>query len=164
MPATSSASITLSSAVRLGSKWKDWKTKPTWPRRSRARSFSSMAVKSLPNRVTRPRVGLSRPASRPSRGVFPEPEAPTMASDSALTTAQPGALVVVHGGQVPAKQGDATAGWPVQAGQQAQQGGLSGARGADNGQRFAPGHGKADIVQNIERAVRGGDAETQLLG
>src|SRR5262245_22726060 len=74
--------MTFSSAVSDGTRWKDWKTKPTRSARSRARPSSSRAVKSAPARVTRPDVGESRPARSASSVDLPAPDAPTMATDS----------------------------------------------------------------------------------
>lgn len=79
-PASSSGSMTFSSAVRLGSSWKDWNTKPTWLARRRARPSSSRAKRSWPARCTLPDEGTSRPASSPSKVDLPEPELPVMAT------------------------------------------------------------------------------------
>jgi acyl-CoA thioesterase-1 len=85
-PRSSSGSITFSSAFRCASSWKDWNTKPSLALRRLARPSSSSAKMSTPSRITVPRTGVSRPASRPSSVDLPEPEAPTMASVSAGCT------------------------------------------------------------------------------
>src|SRR3954470_176553 len=86
--ASSSGSITFSSAVRAGRSWNDWKTKPSRRPRSSARWSSSRARKSCPSRCTLPAVGVSSPA-RSARSVdLPEPEAPTMASASPEVTSR----------------------------------------------------------------------------
>ena len=61
-------------------RWKDWNTKPTfWPR-SRARWSSVKAPSSTPSSQTRPVVGVSSPANRPSSVLLPLPEGPRMAT------------------------------------------------------------------------------------
>src|SRR5690606_29252257 len=79
-PASSSGSMTFSSAVRLGRSWNDWNTKPTWRARRRARPSSSSANRSCPARRTVPEDGTSRPAMSPSRVDLPDPELPVMAT------------------------------------------------------------------------------------
>src|SRR3569623_641193 len=79
--------MTFSSAGRLGSRWNDWNTNPPRAARTRSRPSSSSAESSLPSKNTWPVVGRSRPASRPSRGDLPAPEAPTTA------TASPGKML-----------------------------------------------------------------------
>lgn len=79
-PANSSGSMTFSSAVRFGSSWNDWNTKPTWLARSRARPSSSRANRSWPASLTLPALGTSSPASSPSKVDLPEPELPVMAT------------------------------------------------------------------------------------
>src|SRR3569623_2394020 len=79
--------MTFSSAVRLGSRWNDWNTKPTRAARNWARPSSSRAESSQPTKNTRPVVGRSRPASRPCSVDLPAPEAPTTA------TASPGKML-----------------------------------------------------------------------
>ena len=56
-PAIESGSTTFSSAVRTGSRLKNWKMKPSLSRRSRVRSASSSAVISTPSSDTDPEVG-----------------------------------------------------------------------------------------------------------
>src|SRR5690606_21267720 len=88
-PASSSGSITFSRAVIWGSSWKDWNTKPRLRRRQSARSSSSIAKRSSPKTSTRPLVGVSRPASRPSSVDFPDPDAPTTATVPPASTSKP---------------------------------------------------------------------------
>src|SRR6218665_763951 len=80
--ASSSGSITFSSAVRWPISWKLWNTKPSCCARRAARASSSMANRSWPPSRTVPRVGQSSPAMMASRLLLPEPEAPTMATVS----------------------------------------------------------------------------------
>ena len=69
-PAISSGAATFSSAVMLGSRWKDWNTSDTRPRRSRARPSSSSAARSSPSRRTRPlRRPLQPGGDRDQRGL-----------------------------------------------------------------------------------------------
>src|ERR1044072_5608360 len=75
-PAIESGSTRFSSAVRTGSRLKNWKTKPSLSRRSLVSSASSSAVISSPSRTTVPPVGLSSPARMCIRGDVPEPEGP----------------------------------------------------------------------------------------
>ncbi len=79
-PASSSGSITFSSAVSAGSSWNDWKTKPSSRWRSAARASSSSADSAMPSSQTSPSLGRSSPARSPSSVVLPEPDAPTMAT------------------------------------------------------------------------------------
>src|SRR4029077_14212111 len=81
-PASSSGSMTFSSAVSAGSRWKDWNTNPPRCARRRARPSSSSFVRSSPARSTRPRVGRSSPASRASSVDLPAPDGPVTATDS----------------------------------------------------------------------------------
>src|SRR5690606_24821395 len=81
-PRNSSGSITFSSAVSEGSSWKLWNTKPTLSPRTLARPSSSSCASAAPSRCTVPSLGRSRPASRESRVLLPEPEAPTTATVS----------------------------------------------------------------------------------
>ena len=78
-PAIDSGSTRFSSAVRTGSRLKNWKTKPSLSRRSLVRSPSSRAVISSPSRVTVPEVGLSRPARMCIRVDLPDPDGPMIA-------------------------------------------------------------------------------------
>ena len=71
---------TFSSAVRVGIRWKNWKTMPTFSPRRRAKASSPRAVMSAPSRRTRPVVGVSRPAMRPSSVDLPLPDGPVTAT------------------------------------------------------------------------------------
>ena len=55
---------------------------PPWPRAPPARASSSIANRSMPASRTVPVVGVSSPAMIDSSVLLPEPEAPTMATDS----------------------------------------------------------------------------------
>jgi hypothetical protein len=68
-----------SSALSIGSRLKNWKTKPMCRRRSFVRSLSLRAVMSMPSISTVPEVGLSRPARMCIRVDLPEPEGPMTA-------------------------------------------------------------------------------------
>src|SRR5487761_2784514 len=87
-PASSSGSITFSSAFSAGSSWNDWNTNPSSLARSAARPSSPSANRSTPSRCTLPALGVSSPASRPSSVDLPEPEAPTIATASPAMTAR----------------------------------------------------------------------------
>jgi hypothetical protein len=65
---------------RWGSRWKNWKTRPTWSRRSRVRSASESAPRGWPRRTTSPDVGASMPAARWRSVDFPEPLRPVTAT------------------------------------------------------------------------------------
>lgn len=80
--------MTFSSAVMDGSSWNDWNTKPTMRPRSSARPSSSSAESSCPSMRTVPELGVSRPASKPSNVDLPDPETPTMATDSPARTSK----------------------------------------------------------------------------
>src|SRR6185437_10775925 len=88
-PSSSSGSITFSSALSAGSRWKDWNTKPTRRRRRSARASSSSVSSAWPLRRMLPELGVSSPARRPSKVVLPEPDAPTMAKLSPAATCRP---------------------------------------------------------------------------
>ena len=84
---SSSGSSTLRNAVSTGIRLYIWKTKPTW----RARQAVSFARHSRRDLVARPRVmlpalGTSRPPSRFSSVVLPEPLGPMKATKSPLST------------------------------------------------------------------------------
>ena len=74
-------SSTFSSAVRVGIRWYDWKTKPILRPRTSAIWSSVRRVMSSPSRITWPVVGESSPASRPSRVLLPLPDGPMMAAN-----------------------------------------------------------------------------------
>ncbi len=75
-----------SSAVSIGSRLKNWKTKPMWRRRSLVRSESFRFVISVPETETLPDVGLSRPARMCISVDLPEPEGPITAVSLPLST------------------------------------------------------------------------------
>ena len=68
-----------SSAVSIGRRLKNWKTKPMCRRRSLVRSESFSVVISVPAISTDPEVGLSRPARMCIRVDFPDPDGPITA-------------------------------------------------------------------------------------
>jgi hypothetical protein len=70
---------TFSLAVSIGSRLKNWNTKPMCSRRSFVRSLSPSAVISVPAILTVPAVGLSRPARMCMRVDLPEPDGPITA-------------------------------------------------------------------------------------
>ena len=69
-----------SSALSIGSRLKNWKTKPMCSRRSIVSLESSSVVISVPATATVPLVGLSRPASVCISVDLPEPDGPITAS------------------------------------------------------------------------------------
>ena len=75
-----------SSAVSIGSRLKNWKTKPMWRRRSLVRSESFSVVISVPETETEPLVGLSSPARMCISVDLPEPEGPITAVSFPLPT------------------------------------------------------------------------------
>ncbi len=75
-----------SSAVSIGSRLKNWKTKPMWRRRSFVRSESFRFVISVPETETLPDVGLSRPARMCISVDLPEPDGPITAVSLPLST------------------------------------------------------------------------------
>ncbi len=68
-----------SSAVSIGSRLKNWKTKPMCRRRSFVSSVSFRLVISIPSISTVPSVGLSRPARMCIRVDLPDPDGPITA-------------------------------------------------------------------------------------
>src|SRR5262245_28228958 len=90
-PANSSGSATFSSAVIVGTRWKDWKTMPILRPRTSASASSLRLAKSCPATRTPPEVARSRPAMIINSEVLPEPLGPTMATDSpgAMLTSTP---------------------------------------------------------------------------
>ena len=78
-PAIESGRTRFSSAVRTGSRLKNWKTKPSLSRRSLVSAPSSRPVISSPSSVTVPEVGVSRPARMCIRVDLPEPDGPMIA-------------------------------------------------------------------------------------
>ena len=67
-PASSSGTATFSSAVMVAIRWKDWKTMPTFSRRSLASSSSVMAPRSRPATETRPGGRPLQPGSHQQGG------------------------------------------------------------------------------------------------
>ena len=70
-----------SCAVNEGIRWKNWKTNPIFSPRSFASASSPSAVMSMPSISTRPEVGASSPAIKPSSVDFPLPDGPTIATN-----------------------------------------------------------------------------------
>ena len=66
-------------ALSIGSRLKNWKTKPMCSRRSFVRSLSPSVVISLPATSTAPEVGLSSPARMCISVDLPEPDGPMTA-------------------------------------------------------------------------------------
>src|SRR4051794_34726048 len=79
-PAIRSGSVMFSSAVRTGSRLKNWKMKPNLSRRRAVRRLSSSFVMSTPSTSTEPPVGRSRPARMCMRVDFPDPDGPMIAA------------------------------------------------------------------------------------
>src|SRR3954468_19524922 len=86
VPAIDSGRTTFSSAVSIGSRLKNWNTKPMWRRRSIVSLRSSSVVISSPAIVTDPLVGLSSPARMCMSVDLPEPEGPITATSSPAAT------------------------------------------------------------------------------
>ena len=68
-----------SSAVSIGRRLKNWKTKPMWRRRSFVSSVSLSSEMFVPSIATSPVVGLSRPARMCISVDLPEPDGPMTA-------------------------------------------------------------------------------------
>ncbi len=81
-PAIESGSRTFSSAESIGSRLKNWKTKPMCSRRSSVTSLSESDATCLPAISTWPPVGLSSAASRCMSVDLPEPDGPMTATSS----------------------------------------------------------------------------------
>ena len=73
-----------SSAVSIGSRLKNWKTKPMCSRRSFVSSVSPRSVISVPAISTVPDVGRSSPARMCISVDFPEPDGPITAVSAPL--------------------------------------------------------------------------------
>ena len=71
-----------SSGIRLNA----WKIKPMFLRRKMVRAFSFMAKVFFSLMKTSPEVGVSRAPIMFSRVLLPEPDSPTMATNSPLGT------------------------------------------------------------------------------
>ncbi len=81
-PRIQSARATFSSAERTGTSWCDWKTKPSFSRRRRARPRSSRVETSSPRSARRPASGRSRRPRRFRSVVLPLPEGPARTASS----------------------------------------------------------------------------------
>jgi hypothetical protein len=78
-PEIATGSVTFSSAVSIGSRLKNWKTKPMWRRRSFVRSLSFSVLSSTPSIATEPLLGRSSPARMCISVDLPEPDGPITA-------------------------------------------------------------------------------------
>src|SRR5436309_437329 len=85
-PARRSGSSTFSSAVRVGTRLKNWKMKPTLERRYLTRSPSPRSTRLEPFTSILPAVGRSIPPIRLSNVVLPQPEGPCTATSSLSAT------------------------------------------------------------------------------
>ena len=72
-------SVMFSSAVSVGTRLNDWKTKPIRSRRSRVSSLSPSAVRSVSPMNTWPEVAASSPARQCMSVDLPEPDGPMIA-------------------------------------------------------------------------------------
>jgi hypothetical protein len=72
-----------SSAVSVGMRLNDWKTKPSRSRRTRVRAASESDPRSRSPTKTRPEVRESRPARQCIRVDLPEPDGPITAVNRA---------------------------------------------------------------------------------
>src|SRR5690606_13236414 len=82
VPSSSFGTATFSQAVSVGSRLKNWKTKPTlWRRNSACRSSGSRPISS-PWKVMDPESGVSSDRSRCSSVLLPEPEGPMIEVNS----------------------------------------------------------------------------------
>ncbi len=84
--AMSVTSWTFSRAVRLGTRLKNWKTKPTRSRRKSVRSRSDREPRSVSPTSTRPESGRSMPLTRLRSVDLPEPDGPRTATRSPADT------------------------------------------------------------------------------
>src|SRR5262245_47036977 len=82
-PPRSPGSMVFSSALNSGSRWWNWKMKPSSWLRKRASSDGPRAKRSSPRNATLPELGRSSVPRMWSSVDFPTPEFPTMASRSA---------------------------------------------------------------------------------
>ena len=71
-----------SSADRVGTRLKDWKTKPIWVRRSTVSCLSFSRDSSVSPMKTDPEVAVSSAAQQCMRVDLPEPEGPMTAVNS----------------------------------------------------------------------------------
>ena len=98
VPLTTSGTMTLSSAVRIGRRKNVWNTKPTVSLRKRESSASSIRSRWRPPTSTSPDVGVSSPPTRLSTVVLPVPLRPTSATKapSSITWLQPSSTRTVR--------------------------------------------------------------------
>ena len=82
IPASRQGSAMLSPRVRVGSRLKNWNTKPMRSRRSRVSASSSRPVRSRPSIASRPEVGRSIAPHRWSSVDLPQPDGPISATKS----------------------------------------------------------------------------------
>src|SRR5581483_1718766 len=87
-PAIRSGRVMFSSALSIGSRLKNWKTKPMCSRRSLVRSASSSAVISVPATATETDDGRSSPARMCISVDLPEPDGPITAVSFPLATSR----------------------------------------------------------------------------
>jgi hypothetical protein len=78
-PAMSIGSVMFSSAVKVGSRLKAWKTKPILSRRRAVSRRSSSPVSSVSPIHAEPLVSVSSPAMQCMRVDLPEPDGPMIA-------------------------------------------------------------------------------------
>ena len=86
VPAARSGTSTFSSAVRLGTRLKDWNTMPTWLRRYAAIAARGRRVTSMPSSAIDPCAGRRIAASDESSVVLPQPLAPSRRASSPPAT------------------------------------------------------------------------------
>jgi hypothetical protein len=79
---SSAGTATLSTAVRFDSRLGNWKMKPTWRERKVARSLSASVHTSVPSSNSLPSVGMVKAPSMAIRVDLPEPERPTIETNS----------------------------------------------------------------------------------
>lgn len=75
-------SVMFSEAVSVGTRLKDWKTKPMRSRRSRVSCLSLRVERSVSPTKVEPSLTESSPAMQCMRVDFPDPEGPMMAVNS----------------------------------------------------------------------------------
>ena len=98
-PRYSSPSATLSKADTPAVRWNCWNTKPISDERTPDSSVSRREDTSVPSMRTLPEVGRSSVPIRLSRVDFPEPDGPTMATNSPSSTARDTPLQACTGGE-----------------------------------------------------------------
>ena len=77
-----------SSAVRVGTRLNDWKTNPTWSRRSSVSSLSDRPAMSVSPMWISPELTVSSAARQCMRVDLPEPEGPITAVNSPASTSR----------------------------------------------------------------------------